>query len=51
MGKNAGEKKVYKEFYKKENTPKSHELVRLEKLLADKLITQEEFEILKNKLK
>jgi uncharacterized membrane protein len=51
MGKNAGENKVYKEIYKRENTAKSKELLRLEKLLTDKIISQEEFETLKNKLK
>ena len=51
IGKNAGEKKVYKEILKNNPSNKSPELIRLEKLLADKLITQEEFDTLKEKIK
>jgi len=51
FGKNAGEKKVYKEILQNSQSKKSTEIIRLEKLLADKMISQEEFEILKNKLK
>jgi len=50
-GKNAGENKAYKNMLNNNSNSKSAEIIRLEKLLADKLITQEEFEILKNKLK
>ncbi len=50
-GKNAGENKVYKEVLKNNQSNKSSEIIRLEKLLADKLISKEEFETLKNKLK
>ena len=44
-------KKVYKEILKNNPSNKSPELIRLEKLLADKLITQEEFDTLKEKIK
>ena len=49
IGKNAGENKAYKNMLN--NNSKSAEIIRLEKLLTDKIISQEEFETLKNKLK
>ena len=51
FGKNAGENKVYKEVLKNNQSNKSSEIIRLEKLLADKLISKEEFETLKEKIK
>lgn len=51
LGKSNGEKKAYKEVISKSNNSKSIELIRLEKLLADRLITEEEFSILKEKIK
>lgn len=50
-GKNAGENKAYKNMLNNNSTSKSAEIIRLEKLLADKLITQEEFDTLKEKIK
>jgi len=50
-GKKVGENKAYKNMLNNNSTTKSAEIIRLEKLLADKLITQEEFDTLKEKIK
>jgi hypothetical protein len=49
-GKKVGENKAYKTMLNNNSTTKSAEIIRLEKLLADKLITQEEFDTLKEKI-
>ena len=51
IGKNVGEKTVYKEILNKTEYNKSTEIMRLEKLVKDKIITQSEFEILRDKIK
>ncbi len=48
IGKLIGERKAYKEMLN--NSGESKELNRLKKLLSDKLITQDEFNSLKDRL-